>query len=88
MTVESQIGTIKSMSTQVAVRLPDRLVAFLDERVAGGERSRASVVTKALMRYERELAAEHDALIYLEHGDSLGPEWDEWIRTRVIAPLD
>ncbi|RNL61978.1 antitoxin [Nocardioides marmoriginsengisoli] len=53
------------MSIQVAVRLPEHLVAFLDERVAGGEASRAAVVTKALMKYQRQLSAEHDAEIYL-----------------------
>lgn len=57
------------MSTQIAVRLPDHLVAFLDERVAGGEKSRAAVVIKALMKYERLLSAEHDALIYLTTPD-------------------
>lgn len=57
------------MSTQIVVRLPDHLVAFLDERVAAGEKSRAAVVTKALMKYERRLSAERDAEIYLEKGD-------------------
>ncbi|MCW2784221.1 MAG: uncharacterized protein JWP74_738 [Marmoricola sp.] len=52
------------MSTQIAVRLPDHLVDFLDLMVAGGEKSRASVVTKALVRYERQLSAEHDAEVY------------------------
>ena len=69
MTIESQIGTVEHMTTQIAVRLPDHLVAFLDERVAGGEKSRAAVVIKALMRYERQLSAERDAEIYREHGD-------------------
>ncbi|MFL6059633.1 MAG: ribbon-helix-helix domain-containing protein [Marmoricola sp.] len=57
------------MSIQIAVRLPDHLVAFLDERVAAGEKSRAAVVTKALMKYERRLKAARDAEIYREHGD-------------------
>jgi Arc/MetJ-type ribon-helix-helix transcriptional regulator len=64
MTVESQIGTIDRMTTQIAVRLPDHLVEFLDERVAAGEPSRAKVVIKALMKYERQLSAERDGEIY------------------------
>lgn len=78
MTIESHIGTIDRMSTQIAVRLPDHLVAFLDERVAGGEKSRAAVVTKALMKYERRLSAARDARIYLEQGDD-DPELDAWL---------
>lgn len=87
MTIESHIGTISPMSTQIAVRLPEHLVAFLDERVAGGEKSRAAVVVKALMKYRRQLAAEHDALIYLEHGD-VDPELDAWIAHNATQPLD
>lgn len=89
MTIESQIGTIERMSTQIAVRLPDHLVAFLDERVAGGEKSRAAVVTKALMKYQRQLSAEHDALIYLEHGEN--PDLEglaEWAARQPIPELD
>lgn len=89
MTNESHIGTIERMSTQIAVRLPDHLVAFLDQRVAAGEKSRAAVVTKALMKYERQLAAEHDALIYLKHGEN--PDLDglaEWSARQPMPELD
>ncbi|MCX6396208.1 MAG: hypothetical protein NTV23_06960 [Propionibacteriales bacterium] len=75
------------MSTQIAVRLPEHLVAFLDERVAGGEKSRAAVVVKALMKYQRQLAAEHDARIYREQGDD-DPELDVWIAHGASDPLD
>jgi Arc/MetJ-type ribon-helix-helix transcriptional regulator len=65
MTIASQSGTIDRVSTQIAVRLPDHLVAFLDKLVEEGRaRSRAHAVTKALMKYERQLSAEHDAEIY------------------------
>lgn len=67
------------MSTQIAVRLPDHLVAFLDQRIAAGEKSRASVVAKALMRYERQLSAERDAQIYRTQGDE-DPELDAWLK--------
>ena len=66
----SQSGTIPGVSTQIAVRLPDHLVAFLDKLVQDGRaRSRAHAVTKALMKYERQISAEHDAEIYREFGD-------------------
>ena len=42
------------MSTQIAVRLPDDLVAFVDDLVRHGDAaSRAAVVTQALERERR-----------------------------------
>lgn len=53
------------MSKQIAVRLPDELVAFVDELVARGESpSRAAVVTRALKRERRRVVASRDAHIY------------------------
>jgi Arc/MetJ-type ribon-helix-helix transcriptional regulator len=52
------------MSKQIAVRLPDELVDFVDEIVnSGARRSRASVVTRALERERRRVIAERDAQI-------------------------
>jgi Arc/MetJ-type ribon-helix-helix transcriptional regulator len=52
------------MSKQIAVRLPDDLVHFVDEIVdSGAERSRAAVVTRALERERRRALAERDARI-------------------------
>lgn len=52
------------MSKQIAVRLPDELVEFVDEIVdTGTERSRAAVVTRALERERRRARAERDARI-------------------------
>ncbi len=52
------------MAKQIAVRLPDELVAFVDEMVdSGGERSRAAVVTRALLRERRRVVATRDAEI-------------------------
>jgi Arc/MetJ-type ribon-helix-helix transcriptional regulator len=57
------------MSTQIAVRLPDRMVAFLDQVVAEGKSSsRAALVTVALEREMRRQAAEQDAAILRERG--------------------
>lgn len=50
------------MSTQIAVRLPDDLVASVDALVAAGEaRSRASVIERALRRELRKLEYAREA---------------------------
>jgi Arc/MetJ-type ribon-helix-helix transcriptional regulator len=56
------------VSTQIAVRLPDDLVAWIDAQVSAGAGSRASVTAKALRRYRREVEAERDAEIYRTAG--------------------
>lgn len=57
------------MSKQIAVRLPEDLVTFVDEVVgSGAERSRAAVVTRALERERRRALAERDARILARTG--------------------
>ncbi|MBJ7332081.1 MAG: hypothetical protein JHC95_19440 [Solirubrobacteraceae bacterium] len=52
------------MSKQIAVRLPEDLVAFVDDLVTSGdEPSRAAVVTRALERERRRKVAARDAAI-------------------------
>lgn len=52
------------MTTQIAVRLPDEMVAFLDDSVAAGKASsRAALVASALEREMRTRAAEADVLL-------------------------
>ncbi len=52
------------MSRQVAVRLPDDLVAFMDDLVAqGSEKSRATVMTRALERERRRAVGARDVEI-------------------------
>lgn len=52
------------MSKQIAVRLPDDLVEFVDGLVADGTASsRAFVVTRALERERRRAVAARDAAI-------------------------
>jgi Arc/MetJ-type ribon-helix-helix transcriptional regulator len=59
------------MTTQIAVRLPDELVAFVDGQVqSGSATSRAAVVARALERERRRLAAERDAAIYASTTDN------------------
>jgi len=57
------------MSTQIAVRLPDELVAYVDSLVAQGAGSRATVVARALNLYQQQLSGEADARILEESGD-------------------
>lgn len=57
------------MSTQIAVRLPDEMVAFLDRSVATGMvASRAALVAAAVEREMRRLAADQDAQILRRQG--------------------
>jgi len=53
------------MSTQIAVRLPDEVVEFVDSQVSSGAaRSRADFIWHAIRREQRRLLAERDAAIY------------------------
>jgi Arc/MetJ-type ribon-helix-helix transcriptional regulator len=57
------------MSKQIAVRLPDELVDFVDELVSSGaSRSRAAFVTRALERERRRAVAARDAQILARTG--------------------
>lgn len=57
------------MSTQIAVRLPDEMVAFLDRSVASGKAaSRAALVASAVEREMRRQLAERDAELLSEAG--------------------
>ncbi|MDO5699349.1 MAG: YlcI/YnfO family protein [Dermatophilus congolensis] len=52
------------MSTQIAVRLPDEVMSFVDQAVSDGKApSRAALVVRALRREMRRQAAERDAEI-------------------------
>jgi Arc/MetJ-type ribon-helix-helix transcriptional regulator len=52
------------MTRQIAVRLPEELVDFVDTQVASGAgRSRAAVVARALERDRRRAVAARDAAI-------------------------
>ena len=57
------------MTTQIAVRLPDEMVAFLDRTVATGKApSRAALVASAVEREMRRQAAEQDAEVLRQQG--------------------
>ena len=57
------------MSRQIAVRLPEDLVEFVDELVdSGSARSRAAVVARALERERRRAMAARDAELLARTG--------------------
>jgi Arc/MetJ-type ribon-helix-helix transcriptional regulator len=57
------------MSKQIAVRLPDELVEFVDGLVdSGAGRSRAGIVTKVLERERRRAIAARDVEILARTG--------------------
>lgn len=57
------------MTTQIAVRLPDEMVAFRDRTVASGlAPSRAAIVASAVEREMRRVAAENDVRIIQAEG--------------------
>lgn len=57
------------MSRQIAVRLPDDLVEFVDSVVGSGQHaSRAAVVARALERERRRVMAARDAEILAATG--------------------
>jgi len=58
------------MSIQIAVRLPDDMVKFVDHLVETGRgSSRATIITRALERERRHEMAAQDAAIYAASGD-------------------
>jgi Arc/MetJ-type ribon-helix-helix transcriptional regulator len=74
------------MTTQIAVRLPDGIVAFVDQQVAEGTApSRAAVVARALEREMRRQMAEKDAKIYAA---LRGNEFDALADWSATQPMD
>lgn len=75
------------MSKQIAVRLPDDLVAFVDRLVRDGEaHSRAVVVARALDRERRRDAAVRDAAILARAGADA--DLDDLAAFAARVPLD
>lgn len=78
------------MSTQIAVRLPDDLVAELDSIVSSGqEPSRASIVEQALRRELRRRAWLKEVEVLTAHGSTYEDldGLDDYLR-RFLEPLD
>jgi Arc/MetJ-type ribon-helix-helix transcriptional regulator len=74
-------------SMQIAVRLPEELVKFIDDLVSRGDASsRAVVVSRALDRERRRQIAERDAEILA--GIAADPEMDALATFAVSTPMD
>jgi Arc/MetJ-type ribon-helix-helix transcriptional regulator len=74
------------MTKQITVRLPDELVEYADEQVRTGQAaSRAAVVSRALERDRRRIAADRDIAILREQGDD--PELDAFVRAALARPM-
>ena len=74
------------MTTQIAVRLPDDIVEYVDQQVASGSASsRAAVVARALERDRRRQIAEQDARIYAANG---GGDLDDLASWATTQPMD
>jgi len=75
------------MSKQIAVRLSDELVDFVDGMVnSGSERSRAAVVTRALERERQRAIAECDARLLA--GAGADPELTGFAAHAADLPID
>ena len=75
------------MSIQIAVRLPDDTVAFLDRLVAEKKAaSRAEIIARALERERRREMAARDAAILAESGED--PDLAGLIRYVTGHPVD
>jgi Arc/MetJ-type ribon-helix-helix transcriptional regulator len=76
------------MTIQIAVRLPDDIVAFVDGQVSSGAApSRAAVVARALEHERRREAADRDAQIYAAAGTGDLDDLAGWAATQPV-PLD
>ncbi|QTV79768.1 ribbon-helix-helix domain-containing protein [Microbacterium sp. NIBRBAC000506063] len=78
------------MSTQIAVRLPEQLVAQMDDLVAAGAvTSRTALVSSAIERELRRRVAERDAAILRAQGanDDLDALVD-WTMGRIEIEAD
>ena len=75
------------MSKQIAVRLPDDIVEFLDAQVTEGKaKSRAVIVGRALERERRREAAARDAAILASSGDD--PDMNRLAEHVAGSPID
>ncbi len=80
------------MSTQIAIRLPDEVVEFIDEQVrSGNARSRAAVVSRSIARDARRQRAEQDIVRLLAEREAGGfNEFDDLaaMASRTMLDID
>ncbi|HEV2954023.1 MAG TPA: hypothetical protein VG015_08020 [Candidatus Dormibacteraeota bacterium] len=76
------------MSTQIAVRLPDDLVAYVDREVAAGRsRSRAALVARLIERDVRRRQAEVDLQLLIERAALHDEELLAIVRSIADTPI-
>ena len=67
------------MTIQIAVRVPDELISFIDDAVAeGSARSRTDFVVSAIEAHMRRLLAERDAQILREQPEDELDDLVDW----------
>ena len=77
------------MSTQIAVRLPDALVAYVDQAVAAGRvKSRAELVSRLIARDARRQRAEEDLQRLIEAGALDDPDALAMAKATSATPID
>jgi Arc/MetJ-type ribon-helix-helix transcriptional regulator len=77
------------MSTQIAVRLPDELVAYVDQAVAAGRvKSRAELVSRLIARDARRQRAEEDLQRLIEAGALDDPDALAMAQATSATPID
>jgi metal-responsive CopG/Arc/MetJ family transcriptional regulator len=75
------------MTQQIAIRIPDDLVGYLDEAVrSGAGSSRAAIITRALERERRRDAARRDVAILAAAGGY--PDLDALVRFTSAGSID
>ena len=75
------------MTRQIAVRLDEELVRFVDDEVAQGRaRSRADLLSRAIQRERRRRQAEQDVRILTATGPD--PDLEAMARSAANTPLD
>ncbi len=81
------LGYIVTVTRQIAVRLDEELVRFVDEEVAEGRaRSRADLLSRAIQRERRRRRAEQDVRILTATGRD--PDLEAVARSAADTPLD
>lgn len=77
------------MTTQITIRLDDEAVAFIDRLVSEGrEKSRASVVSRALRRARQEEQAARDVEILLSIAGTDPDDLDALAAWSAATPVD
>lgn len=77
------------MTIQIAVRLPNDQVAFIDRQVSEGvAKSRAALVSRAVRRLEREDRAARDLKDIIGRGGNPYPDLDGIAEAASTTPLN